>query len=671
MEESSKDHNLTQPKSILKTKPEENSESVSKIILKKSHDHDEGQEKTFQTPKSILKKSTEDLSDITEESKNIPSKPVLSSIDDLGALCKEEPKKSWSSKLTDLFSRPSTTDKKKTDLLSHVQLDDTEEPMETEVHTPTPKPRKSILKSNDTEQVTPKAKGSEGKPNKSSWYADMPTPEPSSHSPASSTVFSSDGTVSLEKKNNFNAFNLADSIDLVIDKNTTNKTGKTSQEKQAATAKTAWQIEMEARQGIRQKESKTSPSTFASKVDAAHRLKQRDIQTSHANSNAGSDLTAKNDTKPAWQVEALNRQKHWKQVDADKPHSPRGDAVPSKVTETVKSDSGKPAWQIEAERRQAERKGEYKDPEKFLRSKEIQVYPKTDNKDKKKKNAMNIDKPLSPRSAPPRPAALPNHNQKSPPPRPSISPVASSKAPAPDFVNSELDIFGRTSKAEGIGKKVNRSPAFKISPESSPRSNESREDELVQRRKSSGSPEELVTDWQKEAQRWQANRASGFVDPETKKLISPVKPFDQDSDEYVETDRLAVAGEDSNDNTKKKKIVPDTRFSFTELKYSKDMTHESWQEESISPRPTPPERPPWVGKGFPGRPLPSPPSSVVKREVCYTHIKYFGDIIVFIAVEPLLSDCSMYICISNVPKCTVSYFFCYGLPCLFFKSDII
>ena len=85
--------------------------------------------------------------------------------------------------------------------------------------------------------------------------------------------------------NRFSAFNLMDSMDLKV----------TKDEKGTVTNKPAWQVEMEARQGIKQK---TVPPI--SKVDHSSKNTSKDTQISEA---------SKSTNKPEWQLEAEKRQK--------------------------------------------------------------------------------------------------------------------------------------------------------------------------------------------------------------------------------------------------------------------------------------------------------------------------------------------------------------------------
>lgn len=471
------------PKSILKPQSEDTGATAfqGKTILKTSQDFESV---SNVSPKSILKKGYE---------AEMSPQYELSS--------KSEPKP-WMDK-----TEKSPT---KTDLLSNVQLDssDSEEQAERDKNTdkilrpkvsspdrPVPTPRKSILKNSEVES------------------SNLPKAEQSSHSPscivAVPAKLKQTDTSSAISENNFSAFTLNDSIDMInvqdvqkggdisniCDASSSSSTNKTKG------TKPAWQIEMEARQGIRQKEAKGGVT--AARKNAGH-AQPKNVQHSKEDSETKNNLQSKDFTKPA--------------------------------------------WQLEAKKRQAARNGQYRDPE-----------------------LPHSSPPQGKKVQPPRPKNPPNFHAR----RPAPAPPSSQQQQKPDP-------FGRTEDSAASNKGLNRTPAFKISPESSPQSEPKTKTHT-----------EAVADWQKEAQRRQKVIGDGgFKDPE---FVSRSE-FLHRNDQTDHVDREVT-------QPNKKKIIPDTRFSFSELKYDVDNGNDVGMS---SPR-------------FRNRPLPSPPQSVVKRKVntCY------------------------------------------------------
>jgi hypothetical protein len=434
------DESHDEPKSILKTSKSEDLDhlvEVNKTILKKGSSFDED----GSTPKSILKKSHEDDLTISQdpEMKSIlhTNKKLLEA-----SPYKKTPPDSKQSLLNSVQLDPSddnaentmSSTKQTSSPSSHLLRDTSQPPSSVLLDKPVPAARKSILKPETDAKTSPSGR-----------VSNVPKAKYSNHSPESSVVFSSSKTPSAIPENHFSAFTLNDSMDLInvrtLHDGSDNKvSGKSTMH----TQKTAWQIEMEARQGIRPKDNKV------------------DMES----------------TKP----------KHLK-------------------------DDDKPQWKKDAEKRQQAKNSAFDDPEK-------------------------CSKPYEYKSSPPPLPRNPPNFQVSPPPRPSNPPASinDQKTPtsntsgtkknsprddvAPDFVNSEVDIFGRTSNYNVTNRGLNRSPAFKISPDSSPKTDA------------------------KNANNARTDHGSNGVTEETIYDNAPTPP-----------------------PRTKKKIIPDTAFSFNDLNY--------------------------------------------------------------------------------------------------------
>ena len=155
-------------------------------------------------------------------------------------------------------------------------------------------PPKSILKkkSPDLKPVkAPQSMGSSGPVlAKSVWQAPVPKAAKSSGVPQVSSSFSTNRSRSSSDQqtsscNNFSAFNLNDSFSLTGD----------SKSDETSPPKSAWQIEMEARQGMRPKQSNLADQ-LAKQMEEAMARKAASSNPTEASSKA-----------PEWQIEAERR----------------------------------------------------------------------------------------------------------------------------------------------------------------------------------------------------------------------------------------------------------------------------------------------------------------------------------------------------------------------------
>ena len=163
------------------------------------------------------------------------------------------------------------------------------------------------------------------------------------------------------------------------------------------------------------------------------------------------------------------------------------------------------------------------------------------------------------------------------------------------------DPFGRTD-IQSPGRKVNRSPAFKISPSSSPGSSpplkhtEKKEPQKAKLRPSP-EPKEHKTEWQIEAERRQKARQGTYIDPEQPQKVSSPEPLSPTS----------PRPSSSPPRSQLKKIVPDKPFRFSfDWQKSTDGSSEGSSSEVTSPV-APPRKNKQKVAWIQSRPLPSPP----------------------------------------------------------------